>query len=234
MGIDPVIVERLSTQAIDIEGRMPNSSNATFLVTVGDPADNVKGIYKPLVGERSLWDFEPGLYKREIAAFRLSEALRYHLVPPTVLCDGPLGEGSLQLFVNYDPQQHYFILYEEHPDVHNQLRAMAVFDIVANNTDRKGGHVLLDEHNKIWGIDHGVCFSDEFKLRTVIWDFAGQTIDDALLEPLESFIQSVPVNVAALLTDDEIDAMIERTEWLLENRVFPAPESRYQYPWPLL
>ena len=228
------MVEKLSTQSFEIEGRMPNSSNGTYLVTVGDPADNVRAIYKPLQGERPLWDFEPGLYKREIAAYRLSEALGYHLVPPTVLSEGPLGVGSLQLFVNYNPEEHYFYLYEQHLEVHERLKAMAVFDVVANNTDRKGGHVLLDEDGNIWGIDHGVCFSDEFKLRTVIWDFATQTISDELLAPLEQLIESVPVNIAALLTDYEIEAMLERTEWLLENRVFPAPESRYQYPWPLL
>ncbi len=109
-----------------------------------------------------------------------------------------------------------------------------MFDIVANNTDRKGGHVLVDDDSNVWGIDHGVCFSEEFKLRTVIWDFAGDEIDDNLLAPLETLVQSVPVSIAALLTDDEIEAMVERAVWLLENRVFPAPESRYQYPWPLL
>ena len=111
---------------------------------------------------------------------------------------------------------------------------MAVFDIVANNTDRKGGHVLVDAHDHLWGIDHGVCFSDDFKLRTVIWDFAGDDIAEELLAPLEVLMNDVPTNLASLLTDDEIDAMLERTEWLLTNRVFPAPESRYQYPWPLL
>ena len=234
MSADLGLVHRLSTEPIEIDGRMPNSSNATFLVTVGDPELGTKGIYKPLRGERPLWDFEPGLYKREVAAFRLSEALGFHLVPPTVVTEGPLGEGSLQLFVNYDPAEHYFMIYDSHPEVHDQLRAMAVFDVVANNTDRKGGHVLLDETGTIWGIDHGVCFSEEFKLRTVIWDFAGQPIDDALLAPLERLMQSVPLNIAALLNDSEIEAMLERTEWLLENKVFPAPESRYQYPWPLL
>jgi uncharacterized repeat protein (TIGR03843 family) len=228
------LLQRLSTDEINIEGRMPNSSNATFLVVVGDPADNLRGIYKPLDGERPLWDFEPGLYKREVAAYLLSEAMGYHLVPPTVMRDGPLGEGSLQLFVDYDPSEHYFILYEQRPDLHSRLRAMAVFDIVINNTDRKGGHVLLNNDGNIWGIDHGVCFSEEFKLRTVIWDFAGQPIEDELLAPLEQLMQSVPLQVAALLTDDEIKAMLERTEWLLDNRVYPAPESRYQYPWPLL
>jgi uncharacterized repeat protein (TIGR03843 family) len=234
MPADSGLVQELSTAQLHIEGRMPNSSNATFLVTVGEAANNTQGIYKPLRGERPLWDFEPGLYKREVAAFRLSEALGYDIVPPTVICDGPLGEGSLQLFINYDPAEHYFVLYESRPELHSQLRTMAIFDIVANNTDRKGGHVVLDESGSVWGIDHGVCFSEEFKLRTVIWDFAGQPIEDEILAPLEKLIESVPVQVAALLTDDEIEAMLERTEWLLDNRVYPAPESRYQYPWPLL
>ena len=234
MSSDAGALLALSTAPIDIEGRMPNSSNATFLVQVGDPEAGIKGIYKPLRGERPLWDFPAGLYKREVAAYLLSESLGYHLVPPTVMRDGPLGEGSLQLFIDYDPDEHYFIIYEQRPDLHERLKAMAVFDVVMNNTDRKGGHVLLDNDGAIWGIDHGVCFSDDFKLRTVIWDFAGQTIADSFLSPLESLMHSVPIAVAALLSDNEIEAMLERTEWLLENRVFPTPESRYQYPWPLL
>lgn len=234
---DPSVLDRLTHGAIEIEGRMPNSSNATFLVTIGDYNGDdspMKAIYKPLMGERPLWDFDPGLYKREVAAYRLSDALGYHVVPPTVIRDDQLGEGSLQLFIEHDPSQHYFTFLDGRPELHDQLRTIAVFDIVANNTDRKGGHVLVDEDSNVWGIDHGVCFSDEFKLRTVIWDFAGDHIDDHLLMPLEPFVQSVPVSIAALLTDDEIEAMVERAEWLLENRVFPAPESRYQYPWPLL
>jgi uncharacterized repeat protein (TIGR03843 family) len=230
-------VDRLSHGAIDIEGRMPNSSNATFLVEIGEHNGNnspMKAIYKPLMGERPLWDFDPGLYKREVAAYRLSDALGYHIVPPTVIRDDQLGEGSLQLFIEHDPSQHYFTFLDGRPELHDRLRTMAVFDVVANNTDRKGGHVLVDSDSNVWGIDHGVCFSDEFKLRTVIWDFAGEQIDDNLLAPIEPFINSVPVAIAALLTDDEIEAMVERAEWLLENRVFPAAESRYQYPWPLL
>lgn len=234
---DPSVLERLSHGPIDIDGRMPNSSNATFLVSVGphgDDESSMKAIYKPLTGERPLWDFDPGLYKREVAAYRLSEALGYDIIPPTVVREGPLGEGSLQLFIDHDPSQHYFTFLDGRPELHDRLRALAVFDIVANNTDRKGGHVLVDDDSNVWGIDHGVCFSEEFKLRTVIWDFAGDYIDESLLAPLERIAQSVPVNIAALLTDDEIEAMVERTSWLLENRMFPAPESRYQYPWPLL
>ena len=234
---DPSVVDRLTHGAINIEGRMPNSSNATFLVEIGEyngDSSPMKAIYKPLMGERPLWDFDPGLYKREVAAYRLSDALGYHIVPPTVIRDDQLGEGSLQLFIEHDPSQHYFTFLDGCPELHDRLRTMAVFDIVANNTDRKGGHVLVDADRNVWGIDHGVCFSDEFKLRTVIWDFAGEQINDNLLAPLEPFVHSVPVPLATLLTDDEIEAMVERAEWLLENRVFPAAESRYQYPWPLL
>lgn len=233
----PSVLERLTHGAISIEGRMPNSSNATFLVTIEEHnGDNspMQAIYKPLAGERPLWDFDPGLYKREVAAYRLSDALGFNMVPPTVMRDDQLGEGSLQLFIDHDPTQHYFTFLDGRPELHDQLRKMAVFDIVANNTDRKGGHVVVDADSNVWGIDHGVCFSEEFKLRTVIWDFAGDVIDDHLIAPLIPFVESIPVAIAALLTDDEIEAMIERTEWLIENRVFPAPESRYQYPWPLL
>lgn len=234
---DPSVIERLTHGAIDIDGRMPNSSNATFLVTIGaheSDDSQMKAIYKPLSGERPLWDFDPGLYKREVAAYRLSDALGYHIIPPTIVREGPLGEGSLQLFIDHDPSQHYFTFLDSRPELHDRLRTLAVLDIVANNTDRKGGHVLVDDDSNVWGIDHGVCFSEEFKLRTVIWDFAGDYVDESLLAPLEAFVQSVPVSIAALLTDDEIEAMIERATWLLDNRMFPAPESRYQYPWPLL
>jgi uncharacterized repeat protein (TIGR03843 family) len=148
--------------------------------------------------------------------------------------DGPAGEGSLQLFVEYDHTEHYFHLLEQRPDTHSQLRTMTVFDVVANNTDRKGGHVLLDADGHVWGIDHGVCFSAEFKLRTVMWDFAGEDIAEELLAPLEVLMEDVPKELLALLTEDEIDAMFERTEWLLQNRVFPSPGSRYDYPWPIL
>lgn len=231
---DASVIELLTRGDIDIVGRMANSSNATYLVTVGGEESGVKGIYKPLVGERPLWDFPPGLYKREIAAYRLSEALQVEIVPPTLLREGPVGEGSVQLYVEYDHTEHYFHLLDERPDTHDQLRTMAVFDIVANNTDRKGGHVLLDENDHVWGIDHGVCFSADFKLRTVIWDFAGDDISPTLLESLQKFVNQIPVDVAALLTDDEIESMIERSEWLLQNKVLPSAGSRYDYPWPIL
>lgn len=219
---------------MEVVGRMPNSSNATLLVNVTLGDDATQAIYKPGKGERPLWDFPPGLYRREVAAYELSRALGWDQVPCTVLRDGQYGEGSVQLFVEFDPQQHYFTIHEERPDLHRDLRRMAVFDIIANNTDRKGGHVLLGGDGSVWGIDHGVCFSDDFKLRTVIWEFAGEDIcadDIAAVEPLA---QRIPAEVAEMLTDSEIDAMYGRIEWILTNRVFPSPGSRYEYPWPIL
>jgi hypothetical protein len=219
---------------IDIEGRMPWSSNATFLVNLC--LDGVAGqaIYKPLRGERPLWDFEPGLHRRELAAYRLSEAMGLDLVPPTVLRDGPLGEGSLQWFVDADHEQHYFTLHETRPDLYDVFRAIAVFDIVANNTDRKSGHVLIDRDDHIWGIDHGLCFADEFKLRTVVWEFGGDDIAESLVDVLRRLVDAVPLDVAALLADDEVVAISERAAWLVDNPVLPVDRTGRRYPWPLV
>ena len=144
----------------------------------GPPRDGRRApaIYKPVRGERPLWDFEPGLHRREVAAYRLSEAMGIGAVPPTVLRDdGPLGEGSVQWFVDADHREHYFTIAEQRPDLHDQLRAVALLDIVANNTDRKSGHCLL-AGDRVWAIDNGLCFAPDFKLRTVIWEFAGEAL----------------------------------------------------------
>jgi uncharacterized repeat protein (TIGR03843 family) len=224
----------LATGEIEVIGRLPNSSNATLLVNVSCGDESVRGVYKPGRGERPLWDFPPGLYRREVAAYELSRALGWDQVPCTVLRDGPYDEGSVQLFVEFEPQEHYFSIHEERPDLHDELRRMAVFDIIANNTDRKGGHVLLGTDGHVWGIDHGVCFSDDFKLRTVIWEFAGEDIPDGMLAPVEALADAPPREVTDMLSGDEVDAMIDRIGWLLDNRVFPSPGSRYEYPWPIL
>ena len=158
LGLDQA-TELLATGELTVVGRLPWSSNLTFLVSVDAGSDDPVGaVYKPGRGERSLWDFPDRLYRREVAAFALSEALGWGLVPPTVIReDGPLGEGSLQLFVDADFSQHYFTLFEE--GGHEQaLRTVCAFDVVANNADRKSGHVLRGPDDRLWGIDHGLCF----------------------------------------------------------------------------
>jgi len=224
----------LADGGMELLGRMPNSSNATFLVRVTSAGRVALGVYKPLGGERPLWDFEPGLHRREVAAWRLSEALGFGIVPPTVLRDGPLGEGSVQLFVDADPSAHYFDIYEQRPDLHDDLRVFAFFDIVANNTDRKAGHVLLDGEGRLWGIDHGVCFAADFKLRTVIWEFGGEPLPDPLAAAAATLADTVPLEVSVLLADDEVEALSARAAWLAEHRVFPVDRSGRRYPGPLL
>lgn len=243
-------LDLLTHGEIEIEGRMPWSSNATFLVHVSAGDASTRAIYKPLRGERPLWDFPSGLYRREVAAFELSEAMGLHLVPPSIVRDGPLGEGSLQWFVNADFQQHYFPLYEERSDLHPQLLAMAVFDLIANNTDRKSGHCLLEIGagvncsapgstngvvDKVWGIDHGLCFSTTPKLRTVIWEFGGTVIPAELIERVRPLTKSVPLTVATLLDDDEVEALQRRARRVLGHPVLPAEPSDHRgYPWPLV
>jgi uncharacterized repeat protein (TIGR03843 family) len=228
------IVHALEHGDITIVGRMPHSSNATFLVAVQCGETSTQAIYKPLRGERPLWDFEPGLHRREIAAYLLSQAMGINMVPPTVLREGPLGEGSLQHFIDADVEQHYFTIFEQREDLHDQLRAMCVFDIVANNTDRKAGHCLLGLDNKVWGIDHGVCFAADFKLRTVIWEFGGEPLPDHLRAAIEPLIETIPLNIATLLSSDEVSALQERVQWLCEGGAFPIDRSGSRYPWPLV
>ena len=228
------IVHALEHGDITIIGRMPHSSNATFLVAVQCDETSFQAIYKPLRGERPLWDFEPGLHRREIAAYLLSQAMGINMVPPTVLREGPLGEGSLQHFIDADVEQHYFTIFEQREDLHDQLRAMCVFDIVANNTDRKAGHFLLGLDDKVWGIDHGVCFAADFKLRTVIWEFGGEPLPDHLRAAIEPLIETIPLNIATLLSSDEVSALQERVQWLCEGGAFPIDRSGSRYPWPLV
>jgi uncharacterized repeat protein (TIGR03843 family) len=198
------LIDTLADGEMTIVGRMPRSSNATFLVEfagVEIPGSDrsVRGIYKPLRGERPLWDFEPGLHRREVAAYLLSEALGFGVVPYTVLREGPYGEGSVQLFVDCDPTEHYFTIFENHPKCHDRLRRICAFDIVANNTDRKSGHCILDANGVVWAIDHGVSFSADFKLRTVIWEFGGEELGDEITSAIESLATTVPLEIATLL-----------------------------------
>jgi uncharacterized repeat protein (TIGR03843 family) len=181
-----------------------------------------------------LWDFPGGLYRREVAAYILSESLGWGLVPPTVArYDGPFGEGSLQLFIEADYQQHYFTLLdtEQHTDT---LMTMCAFDLVANNADRKSGHVLLGEDGSIWGIDHGLCFHPSPKVRTVIWDFAGQAVPDPVLADLERLATRLPEHLNALLTESECHQLEDRISCLLADPEFPDPAGDRPYPWPLV
>ena len=232
---DPVAF--LMTAEAEIEGRMPWSSNATFLATLrcDGPTGPVeqRAIYKPVRGERPLWDFEPGLHRRERAAFLLSEHLGVGVVPPTVIREGPLGDGSFQWFVDADHSEHYFTIYERFPQLHDQCRHIAIMDVLANNTDRKSGHCLL-AHGRVWAIDNGLCFSAPYKLRTVIWEFGGEPIDDDLLDRVAPMAERLPLDIAALLDDDEIAAMQHRAAALVTRRTYPDDESGHRYPWPLV
>ena len=214
--------------------RMPYSSNATFLVSITLQDKTVQAIYKPMRGEKPLWDFAPGLHRREVAAYRLSEAMGLNCVPPTVLRDGPNGEGSVQLLIEANPDEHYFTLFEQRQDLHDQFRAMCALDIVANNTDRKSGHVLVDKDQRVWGIDHGLCFAEDFKIRTVIWEFGGEVLPESIRQAVEPLITNVPLEVATLLTTQEGLAISERAKWLIDGAAFPVDPSGRHYPWPLV
>jgi uncharacterized repeat protein (TIGR03843 family) len=225
----------LATGEIEIEGRLPWSSNYSFLVTARCGDLSVRAVYKPGRGERHLWDFGGDLFRREVAAYELSAALGLDLVPETVLrVDGPYEEGSLQRFVDADFEQHYFTLVSE--PVHDvRLRELAGFDLLMNNADRKGGHVLLAFDGSIWGIDNGLCFHTEPKLRTVMWDFAGETVPDRVVEAAAVLAEEVPAPVCALITEDEVEALSRRAKGLLRRPRFPAPRDDHRaYPWPLV
>jgi len=252
-GVGPSLeeaAELLATRELVVEGRLPWSSNLTFLVSLegtdnpaGLPDEDaepvsgpVQAVYKPHRGEQSLWDFPDGLYRREVAAHRLSEALGWGVVPPTVVReDAPFGPGSLQLFIESDYEQHYFTLLEE-GGREDELQVFCAFDVVANNADRKSGHVLYATDGRLWGIDHGLCFHAHHKLRTVIWDFAGEEVPGHLVADLERFVSAgLPADLEELLSGAEAEAVLERAALLAGTGVFPEPVGdRPPYPWPLV
>jgi uncharacterized repeat protein (TIGR03843 family) len=214
-------------------------SNYTFLVKVESVKEEIHAVYKPLRGERPLWDFPPGsLAGREVAAYLTSETLGWDLVPPTVLRDdGPAGPGSLQLYLDLDPERHYFTF---KPEERQRLRRVVAFDVLINNADRKSGHILLDSDDHLWLIDHGVCFHQDNKLRTVAWDFVGETIPKNIIDDLTSFRQCLTTDAdlqaeySTLLSHPEIDALVMRADQLVTNGIFPEPDGARPYPWPLV
>jgi uncharacterized repeat protein (TIGR03843 family) len=224
---------------MEVLGLLPYSSNYTFLAKVTVANEQLLAVYKPRRGERPLWDFPPGsLAAREVAAYLVSEEADWKIVPPTVLRrDAPMGEGSLQLFIEHDPERHYFVLTDEYRD---ELTVFAAFDVVANNADRKSGHVLEDPHRELWGVDHGVTFHAEPKLRTVIWDYAEEPLPDGVHRALERLRGSLSDEarlggeLARLLTPAESAATLQRVEALLARKRFPSPGSERPVPWPLI
>jgi uncharacterized repeat protein (TIGR03843 family) len=228
------VLEVLRDGVLEVRGRMPWSSNGTFLADLAHGGERMLAIYKPGEGERPLWDFPRGLYRREAAAWELSELLGWGVVPETVVRDGPLGRGSVQRFVEADFEQHYFTLHEDER-LHDRLRTICAFDLLANNTDRKSGHCLLGTDGRIHAIDNGLCFHPEPKLRTVIWEFAGEPVPPRLLEDVARLSGALPGGLVDLLDDEEVGGIRRRAEALLADPCFPEPDPwTHCYPWPLV
>lgn len=226
----------LAKGQVELAGRLPWSSNGTFLAELCLEGVTMRAVYKPLRGERPLWDFPDGLYQREVAAYTLSAALGWHMVPETVARDdGPYGPGSYQRFVDADFTEHYFTLLEQSQH-HDALRRIAAFDLVANNADRKSGHCLLADDGYVWGIDHGLCFAVAPKLRTVMWDFAGEPIPEGLCGDLARFAAAAPPRALLdLLHADEVEATLARAAAVVRLGEFPNPDpDRRPYPWPMV
>ena len=234
------ILTALKQGVLAVQGEFLWGSNYTFLVQVEHEGIKMGAVYKPAKGERPLWDFPAStLAHREVAAYLVSEALGWKLVPPTVYRNkGPIGPGSVQLFIEHDPEYHYFNFEEKD---RQRLRSVALFDILINNADRKGSHILVDTEDRLWLIDHGICFHVEDKLRTVIWDFAGESLPEDLCEDISKFsklMRKTSPNTEKLtehISKDELQALTARADRLLSAGQFPDPHaSRRFQPWPPL
>jgi hypothetical protein len=235
------MITALQHGTLQLEGQFLNSSNYTFLGKLTFEGKTIRVVYKPHKGEQALWDFPIGtLTRREAAAYLLSNTLGWDLVPPCIYRSrkAPLGAGSLQGYIEHDPDYHYFCFSEEDKEM---LRPLVLFDLISNNADRKGGHVFFDAWHHLWAIDHGLCFHVEDKLRTVIWDFAGQEIPSVLLKDIQNLINRLKPESELfnefnkLIRVSEIRAMVRRCEHYIEYPVFPFPtKERRPYPWPLI
>jgi len=235
------VLKSLREDQIKVEGEFLHGSNYTFLVKVkpgeGGP---FLAVYKPTQGERILWDFPDNtLAHREVAAYLVSQALGWDFIPPTIYRhDGPFGPGSIQLFIDHDPNYHYFNF---SGDDFQRLRPVVLFDLLVNNADRKGSHIILGEDGHLWLIDHGLCFNVTEKLRTVLWDFAGEPIPDELraalkvfrerLDPAHPFYKGLKPHLAP----NELDVLARRADRLIKLADFPfPPNDRRAYPFPAL
>ena len=219
---------------LEIKGQFTLGSNYTFLVEVKYEDQTYPAVYKPTRGEQPLWDFEENtLALREVAAYIVSEALGFHLVPFTALReDGPYGAGSLQQFIEHDPNYHYFTF---SPEEKLLLKPVALFDMLVNNADRKGGHVFFStDTHQLFAIDHGICFHEDDKLRTVLWDFGGQAIPNDLLTRL-NLNSNLLADLEPYLSPSELTALQFRAERIRKRGIFPRqPNDRRAIPWPPL
>jgi uncharacterized repeat protein (TIGR03843 family) len=235
-----LILEALRKGEIDLRGQFLMGSNYTFLVGLNYQEQEKAAVYKPVRGEQPLWDFPEGtLGKREVAAYYVSELLAWELVPPTIFRrrSTPLGSGSLQIFIEHDPNDHYFSFSDADKQ---RLRPVVAFDLLINNADRKGSHILRDGQDHFWLIDHGICFHTEDKLRTVIWDFAGESIPSAILDDLNRLLGLLPddsnkivLALRKMLRPAEIAAIARRAHRMLDSGRFPQPGKHVRaFPWP--
>jgi hypothetical protein len=235
VGGQPETIELIARGMLRLRGLMPDASNYTFLAEARHGTGLRLVVYKPRAGELPLWDFPDGtLYLREVAAYEVSVALGWPNVPPTIVRDGPHGSGAVQLFIDADPAQHFFTLRDTRLD---EFRTVAAYDALVNNADRKAGHCLVDTEGIIWVVDHGVCFSAEPKLRTVIWDFAGTPIPADILADIGRVgadVRSGPLGrtLRSLLSTDEVAALARRAEALVDDGCYPRPGPGRPYPWP--
>lgn len=224
----------MSEGTLTVTGRLVDASNATLFGTIADGEDEVRVIYKPVAGERPLWDFPDGnLAQREYAAFLVSEIGSWKLVPLTILRDGPFGIGMVQQWIDIDESVDLALFYRED---HQSLRAMALFDAVVNNTDRKIGHLIPSPDGKLFGCDHGVTFHEEDKLRTVLWQWASQKLSEQELEQIQKLRQSLISKeelFTSLISDIEFKALLGRVDRLLHEKTFPEPSDEWPaVPWP--
>jgi uncharacterized repeat protein (TIGR03843 family) len=259
----PAAAELLARGELTVRGRIREASNAALFCTIALDGREASCVYKPVAGERPLWDFPDGtLAAREVAAYEVSEATGWGLVPPTVLRDGPYGEGMCQLWIDVQAEAELLALVDaEEPEpgwkaigladvgegrtallVHaddERLRRLAVLDAVINNADRKGGHLLPTADGRLYGIDHGVTFNTENKLRTLLWGWAGEPLTPEAIDALKGLQEALTAEgalagrLSALITAAELDATRARVAVLLETGRHPEPSGEWPaIPWP--
>jgi uncharacterized repeat protein (TIGR03843 family) len=231
------VLDLLATGDLAVQGRLADASNATLYCEISAAGTSAACVYKPVAGERPLWDFPDGtLAGRELAAYEVSRRAGWNVVPPTVYRDGPYGPGMCQLWIEADTSVDLVALARRSDYL--PLRQMAVFDAVINNADRKIGHLLPVPDGRLYGCDHGVCFGVEYKLRTVLWQWRGKPLPDPAIDALRRLRQSLitgtlSAELSCWITPAELAATRQRVDLLLQHRVHPMPPADWPaIPWP--